>query len=235
MVGVARPRVNSDGRANGRDPGAEVGVRGRGGNNTVGGLSLSRRRPRGAAGASAAPPAPAPGSGAPAGGRRIPWLTSSGLPSRFCTGASAPPAGGAPTTGAVSRPGWGMLATSMPMACIRARCWAAWVLAQGNFGPGGKYCTSSYMYLPVGRVMPAYSTWQPVVVASRPPTTTAAQGALRRAGEPSRGDRIVSTLLGWSSRCRARPAPPIESFLGDPRSPARSELRDLATLRGSAD
>jgi len=34
---------------------------------------------------------------------------------------------------------------SMPMARIRARCVAAWVLAQGKSGPDGKYWTSSCM------------------------------------------------------------------------------------------
>jgi hypothetical protein len=46
----------------------------------------------------------------------------------------------------------------MPAACIRARWVAACVFAHGKSGPGGKYCTSSNMYLPEGKVMPAYST-----------------------------------------------------------------------------
>ena len=56
---------------------------------------------------------------------------------------------------------------------------AAWVFAQGKSGPGGKYWTSSCMYLPEGRVMPAYSTWQPVVGSSHP-TDNPAQSARRR-------------------------------------------------------
>ena len=65
------------------------------------------------------------------------------------------------------------------MACIRARCVAAWVFAQGKSGPGGKYWTSSCMYLPEGRVMPAYSTWHPVV-GSNQPIASAAQTAIAR-------------------------------------------------------
>src|SRR4051794_30774033 len=87
----------------------------------------------------------------------------------------------------------------MPMALIRARCVAAWVLAQGNSGPPGKYWTSSCMYLPEGSVMPAYSTWQPTE-GKIPPTASADQRATRRLVAPRgvlmRGNPIASTLLG---------------------------------------
>jgi hypothetical protein len=96
---------------------------------------------------------------------------SCGRPIRFCTGGSAPAPG--VTVSGPPAPGGG---TSMPIACIRARWDAAFVFAQGKSGPGAKYWTSSCMYLPEGKVMPAYSTWQPVV-AVIPPITSAAQAA----------------------------------------------------------
>src|SRR4051794_17503940 len=87
----------------------------------------------------------------------------------------------------------------MPMALIRARWVAAWVFAQGNSGPPGKYWTSSCMYLPDGSVMPAYSTWQPTE-GKIPPTASADQRATRRLvaprGDLMRGNPIASTLLG---------------------------------------
>src|SRR3954470_882782 len=89
----------------------------------------------------------------------------------------------------------------MPMALIRARCVAAWVLAQGNSGPAGKYWTSSCMYLPDGNVMPAYSTWQPTE-GKIPPTASADQSATRRLvaarGDLMRGNPNASTPLGVS-------------------------------------
>jgi hypothetical protein len=55
------------------------------------------------------------------------------------------------------------------------------------------------MYLPDGSVMPAYSTWQPVIGKIQP-SASAVQAARRRPlgrdREPMRGDFIVSTLLG---------------------------------------
>jgi hypothetical protein len=98
-------------------------------------------------------------------------------------------------TGAVPIGGGG----SMPICRIRARCVAAWVLAHGKSGPEGKYCTSSCMYRPEGRVMPAYSTWQPVEVKIQP-VASADQSATRRLVDPRgdlvRGNPIASTLLG---------------------------------------
>src|SRR5262245_857994 len=55
------------------------------------------------------------------------------------------------------------------------------------------------MYLPEGKVMPAYSTWQPTE-GKIPPTASADQSATRRLvaprGDPLRGNPIVTTLLG---------------------------------------
>ncbi|MGA8349324.1 MAG: hypothetical protein WBQ29_07220 [Isosphaeraceae bacterium] len=55
------------------------------------------------------------------------------------------------------------------------------------------------MYLPEGKVMPAYSTWQPTE-GKTPPTASADQSATRRLvaprGDPMRGNPIASTLLG---------------------------------------
>jgi hypothetical protein len=72
------------------------------------------------------------------------------------------------------------------------------VLASGKSGPGAKYWTSSCMYLPEGRVMPAYSTWQPTDGSSHPIASAAqaAQRRLYRRDDPVRWDPIVSTLLG---------------------------------------
>src|SRR5689334_10084952 len=91
------------------------------------------------------------------------------------------------------------------MACMRARWVAAWVLDQGKSGPGGKYWTSSFMYLPEGNVMPAYSTWQPT--AGRIPTTAnPVQRAIfrprARRDDLGRGVCIMGTLLGsvWTTR-----------------------------------
>jgi hypothetical protein len=54
------------------------------------------------------------------------------------------------------------------------------------------------MYLPEGKVMPAYSTWQPTE-GKIPPTASADQSATRRLvasrGDPMRGNPIASTLL----------------------------------------
>ena len=88
----------------------------------------------------------------------------------------------------------------------RARWVAACVLAQGNSGPGWKYWTSSCMYLPDGKVMPAISTWQPVA-GSKPSTARPAQPASRRcrACVPLRGEIMSSSLLG---RRGGRTGPP---------------------------
>jgi hypothetical protein len=84
------------------------------------------------------------------------------------------------------------------MARILARCVAACVLAQGKSGPIGKYWTSSCMYRPEGKVMPAYSTWQPTEAMIQP-KPSADQSAARRVvdmrGDLMRGP-IVFTLLG---------------------------------------
>jgi len=97
----------------------------------------------------------------------------------------------------VNPPGGG--GGSMPMARMRARWVAAWVFAHGKSGPDGKYWTSSCMYLPEGKVMPAYSTWQPTE-GKITPTASADQSATWRLlaprGDPMRGNPIASTLLG---------------------------------------
>src|SRR5208337_2311245 len=58
------------------------------------------------------------------------------------------------------------------------------------------------MYLPEGKVMPAYSTWQPTE-GKIPPTASADQSATRRLvaprGDPMRGNPIASTLLASST------------------------------------
>ena len=55
------------------------------------------------------------------------------------------------------------------------------------------------MYLPEGKVMPAYSTWQPIEGKIQP-VASADQSATRRLVDPRgdllRGKPIVSTLLG---------------------------------------
>jgi hypothetical protein len=55
------------------------------------------------------------------------------------------------------------------------------------------------MYLPDGKVMPAYSTWQPTE-GKIPPVASAVQSAKRRLVDPRgdlmRGNPIASTLLG---------------------------------------
>ncbi len=85
------------------------------------------------------------------------------------------------------------------MARILARWVAACVLAQGKSGPDGKYWTSSCMYRPEGKVMPAYSTWQPTEAMIQP-KPSADESAARRFGDfrggLMRGSPIVSTLLG---------------------------------------
>jgi hypothetical protein len=87
------------------------------------------------------------------------------------------------------------------MACIRARWLAAWELAQGKSGPDGKYWTSSCMYRPEGKVIPAYSTWQPTD-GKIVPIAKADQSATRRLVDPRGeliwGNPIASTLLGVS-------------------------------------
>jgi hypothetical protein len=130
------------------------------------------------------------GPGAPGAWRGWPWLTSDAPPSPICRGLSAPPAAG-------TKPGGG--GGSMPMARIRARCVAAWVLAQGKSGLDAKYWTSSCMYRPDGNVMPAYSTWHPTE-GRITPMASADHCATRRLVDPRgdllRGNPIVSTLLG---------------------------------------
>src|SRR5258707_8174750 len=148
-----------------------------------------------------------PGPGTPGGGGSTLSglaLTSVGRPIWFWIGGIGPAAGGI-TPGPPS-PGGG----SIPIACIRARCVAAWVLAQGKGGPGAKYWTSSCMYLPDGKVMPAYSTWQPVDGSSQP-IDSPAQSARRRSerrsrrGVPVREEAMGSTLLSGASGGRAEP------------------------------
>ena len=57
------------------------------------------------------------------------------------------------------------------------------------------------MYLPEGKVMPAYSTWQPIEGKIQP-VASADQSATRRLVDPRgdliRGKTIASTLLGVS-------------------------------------
>ena len=102
-----------------------------------------------------------------------------------------------PAAGGADGPGGG--GGSIPMARIRARCVAAWVLAQGKSGLLGKYWTSSCMYRPEGNVMPPYSTWQPTE-GRITPMASADHCAMRRLVDPRgdllRGNPIVSTLLG---------------------------------------
>ena len=56
------------------------------------------------------------------------------------------------------------------------------------------------MYLPEGKVMPAYSTWQPADGKTPPTAQHRARVPTRRLvaprGDPMRGDPIASTLLG---------------------------------------
>src|SRR5260370_34939862 len=99
-----------------------------------------------------------------------------------CSGGVSAAAGAAWPTGG---------GTAMPIACIRARCVAACVFAQGKAGPGAKYWTSSCMYLPDGSVMPAYSTWQPVDGSIQPSANadqTPRRVPLCRERDPTRED-----------------------------------------------
>src|SRR5580704_14398777 len=92
----------------------------------------------------------------------------------------------------------------MPIARIRARWVAAWVLAQGKSGPDGKYWTSSCIYRPEGNVIPAYSTWQPTEGRIEP-IANADQSAMRRLVDP-RGDLIRGKTITPSL---ASPAVPL--------------------------
>src|SRR6185312_13253577 len=84
------------------------------------------------------------------------------------------------------------------------------------------------MYLPEGRVIPAYSTWHPVDVSSQPNTSPELRA--RRRPIParellSRGETIVSLLGQNDGRLRRMPPEKILKFGSEPFAIPRLSAR----------